>query len=249
MQLGDARLGDAEHLADLAQGEVLVVVEGDDQLLALGQRGDRLGQAVLDLTAGQRLLRVLGARVGDRVEQRDLVAGGVRDGPELVERVDGGVGDLQQRGLQFVLADLEPGGELGLARRPLQLVLELGLRGLDFTGARADRARHPVERAQLVDDRAADPGHREGLELDPPLGLEALDRADQAHQAVGDQVGVIDVRGQPGAEAAGDELDHRRVGDDQALARARVAFLLVAAPKIAQLHLFYAGFHRIRPAF
>ena len=37
VQLGDARLGDAEHLADLAQGEVLVVVERDDQLLALGQ--------------------------------------------------------------------------------------------------------------------------------------------------------------------------------------------------------------------
>ncbi len=133
--------------------------------------------------------------------------------------------------------------------RPLQLVLELGLGRLDFTGARADRARHPVERAQLVDDRAADPGHREGLEFDPALGLEALDRADQAHQAVGDQVGVVDVRGQAGAEAAGDELDHRRVGDDQALARAGVAVLLVAAPKIAQLHLFYAGFHANSPAF
>ncbi len=72
VQLRDARLGDAEHLADLAQGEVLVVVEGDDELLALGQRGDRLGEAVLDLAAGQRLLRVVGARVGDRVEQRDL---------------------------------------------------------------------------------------------------------------------------------------------------------------------------------
>ena len=88
------------------------------------------------------------------------------------------------------------GGQLGLARGALQLVLELGLGRLDFAGARADRARHPVERAQLVDDRAADPGHREGLELDPALGLEALDRADQAHQAVGDQVGVVDVRGQ-----------------------------------------------------
>ena len=37
VQLRDARLGDAEDLADLAQGEVLVVVEGDHELLALGQ--------------------------------------------------------------------------------------------------------------------------------------------------------------------------------------------------------------------
>ena len=39
-------------------------------------------------------------------------------------------------------------------------------------------------------------------------------------QAVGDQVGVLDVGGQAGTEAAGDELDHRRVGDHEALARA-----------------------------
>src|SRR4051794_21502636 len=46
VELGDARLGHAEHLADLAQGQVLVVVEGDHQLLALGQPGDRVGDAV-----------------------------------------------------------------------------------------------------------------------------------------------------------------------------------------------------------
>src|ERR1700754_3073779 len=45
VQLGDARLGDAEDLADLAQRQVLVVVERDDQLLALGQAGDRVGDA------------------------------------------------------------------------------------------------------------------------------------------------------------------------------------------------------------
>src|SRR5579875_3652896 len=42
VQLRDARLGDAEHLADLAEGEVLVVVERDDELLALGEGGDRV---------------------------------------------------------------------------------------------------------------------------------------------------------------------------------------------------------------
>src|SRR3954447_4957845 len=35
MQLADARLGDAQHLADLAQRQVLVVVQRHDELLAL----------------------------------------------------------------------------------------------------------------------------------------------------------------------------------------------------------------------
>src|SRR5579859_5808195 len=43
MRLGDARLGDAEHLADLAQSQLLVVVERDDELLALGETRDRVG--------------------------------------------------------------------------------------------------------------------------------------------------------------------------------------------------------------
>jgi hypothetical protein len=49
VHLGDARLGDAEDLADLAEREVLVVVEGDDELLALGELGDGLGDAVLEV--------------------------------------------------------------------------------------------------------------------------------------------------------------------------------------------------------
>ena len=35
MELGDPGLGHAEHLADLAEGQLLVVIERDDELLAL----------------------------------------------------------------------------------------------------------------------------------------------------------------------------------------------------------------------
>src|SRR5215217_6671706 len=45
VQLGDARLGDAEDFPDLPEGQVLVVVERDHELLALGQGGDRVGEA------------------------------------------------------------------------------------------------------------------------------------------------------------------------------------------------------------
>jgi hypothetical protein len=37
VQLRDARLGDPEHLADLAEGEVLEVVERDHERLPLGE--------------------------------------------------------------------------------------------------------------------------------------------------------------------------------------------------------------------
>ena len=134
--------------------------------------------------------------------------------------------------------------------RAAQLVLELGVGLLDLAGARADRARHPVERAQLVDDRAADALHREGLEADLALRLEAVHRLDQADHPVGDQVGLLDVGGQAGAGAAGDELDQGRVGDDQALARAVVSLVLVAAPELRSSNaLTSASAIVLHPAF
>src|SRR5207244_5138973 len=42
VQLRNARLGDAEDLADLAQRQLLIVVERDDELLALGQPREKL---------------------------------------------------------------------------------------------------------------------------------------------------------------------------------------------------------------
>ena len=122
-------------------------------------------------------------RVGvvERVEQRDLVAAGVADGPQLVERGDRRVGDLQQRVLELLDRDhVELGRHLLVGRRALELVLELGVGALDLARPGADGARHPVQRAQLVDDRALDARDRVGLELDLALELEALDRVDQA---------------------------------------------------------------------
>src|SRR4051794_16359380 len=89
MQLGDARLGHAEDFPDLAQGEVLVVIQGDHELLALGQGGDRVGQAVLELGLGEQVLGIRRVGIVERVEQADRVAGGVADRPQLIERDDG----------------------------------------------------------------------------------------------------------------------------------------------------------------
>jgi hypothetical protein len=209
VELRDAGLGHTEHLADLAQGELLVVVERDDELLALGQPRDRVGHAVLEVRGVHDRGGIGRARVLDRVEERDLVAAGVADGPQLVQGGDGGVGDLQQRLLELLDGHAELEGHLVVGRSALELVLELGVGLLDLAGAGADAARHPVERAQLVDDRALDAGDRVGLELDLALGLEALDRADQADEPVGDEVGLLHVRGQAGRHATGHVLDQR----------------------------------------
>src|SRR4029079_3876744 len=73
------------------------------------------------------------------------------------------------------------------------------------------------------DELALDPGHGVRLELHVARRVVALDRADQAEQAVGDEVALVHVGRQPGAEPAGDVLHERRVGEDQAVGDLRVA--------------------------
>src|SRR5262249_38771431 len=166
----------------------------------------------------------------DRVDERDLVSA-ARRRPELVERRDGGAGDLVQAVLELLPRDPELLRDLSVRRRPHELALEDGDRALDLPGPRPDGTWHPVERPQLVDDRAADPGHGERLELDLAVGVEPLDRPDQTEQAVRDEVLLVDVRGEARADAAGDELDERRVREDETVAEPLVSRLPVVLPE------------------
>src|SRR3954454_2064041 len=248
VQLGDAGLGDAEDLPDLPERQVLVVVERDHELLALRQGGDRVGEAVLELGGVEQVLRVGRVGVVQRVEQRHRVAGGVRYRPQLVQRDDRGLGDLHQALLELLDRDAELLGHLLVGGRPVQAVLELPVGALDLAGTGADGARHPVQGAQLVDDRALDAGDRVGLELDLAVGVEALDRVDEADEAVGDEVGLLHVRGQAGGHAAGHVLDHRRVRHDELLAGALGSRRLVATPEVPQLDGFHVGFQASAPS-
>ena len=233
VKLGDAGLGHAEHLADLAQGEVLEVVEGDRRASRAragpGSRSWRrsLTSLVSSAACGSG---ALSSSIVSSSETRSPEASGVihSSSRARIEELE----ICSSASWSSSSLDLQLLGELGVGRRPAELVLELRVRLLDLAGARAHRARHPVERAQLVDDRAADALHGEGLEADLAARLEAIHRLDQADHPVGDQVGLLDVRGQPRAGAAGDELDQGRVGDDEPLAGALVALLLVAAPEL-----------------
>src|SRR4029079_17894281 len=76
----------------------------------------------------------------------------------------------------------------------------------------------------------------EGLELDLALGLEALDRRDQPQEAVGDEVGLLHVGGQPARHTARDVLDERGIGEHESLAGLLVAFVLIALPEVPELY-------------
>src|SRR5215210_5729064 len=119
VKLGYARLGDAQDLADLAEREALVVVEGNHQALALGQRFDRIGKAVLELCRVRLVLGVERVRILDRVKDGDLAAAafGVGKGPEVVEGEDGRIRDLEQNVAELVHRYLKLHRHLLVSRR------------------------------------------------------------------------------------------------------------------------------------
>src|SRR5512145_2048044 len=112
VELRDPRLGDAEHLADLAERELLVVVERDDELLALREPGDRLAERFLQLGGVKRALRCGSVRVLDRVDQGDLVTARAADRPELVEGGDRGARDVREAVLELLDGDADLLGDL-----------------------------------------------------------------------------------------------------------------------------------------
>ena len=143
--------------------------------------------------------------------------------------------DLAETLLELLLRDAELLRDLLVGRRAADPRLQLADRTLDLAGAGADGARHPVHRAKLVDDLALDPGHRVRLELHVARRVVALDRADQAEQAVGDEVALVHVGGEPGAEPARDVLHERRVREDQPVADLLVPGAPVVEPELLGL--------------
>src|SRR6266511_2197992 len=109
VKLRHPRLGNSQNLADLAQGQVLVVVQGDHESFALRQRLDRVGETILELGRLGLGLRVDGAGVLKGVEDRDLAAAalGVGERPQVIERQHGGVGDRKQGFPELIDAHLQ----------------------------------------------------------------------------------------------------------------------------------------------
>ena len=219
VELRDARLGHAEHLADLAQRQLLVVVERDDELLALGQARDRLAERLAHL--GLRRARAAGrGRCVSSIVSISATWSPPPDArPQLVERRDRRAGDLGQarpRARRSVIPSFV--GDLLVGRRALQL------RSSSAIARSISRARARTERGTQSSERSSS--------MIAPL-MRAIAYVSNLMSRSGSKRSIAPIRpsspyetrspsstcaGRPAAEPAGDELDERRVREDQAVA-------------------------------
>ena len=165
VDLADAALGHAEHVADLGQRQALVVVEREHESFPLRDAVDRVGEEhlhLVDLERLDRIMETIGCWISDQRLARSLSSGG----QDLVEGDEADERDLRERSRELTRAHSQFVGELGVVGRAPQLVLELRVRLLDGTRLGPDRSRDPVEGAELVDDRAFDARDGIGLELE-----------------------------------------------------------------------------------
>ena len=199
MQLAHARLGHAEHPADLGERAVLQVVELDDRPVPLaepGHGGVELAHRLPRLHDGHRV----GRRVGEQL--RNTAA-------DLVERLHAHHLHLPDQALHLAERQLHLDGDLAVGRGALEPPLQPLLSPFQLANPAPHGAGHPVLGAQLVEDRSADPLHGEALEARAALRVEALDRVDEAEYAALGEVGVIDVRGQPRHHPVCDDAHER----------------------------------------
>ena len=169
VDLAHPALGDAEHLADLGQGEALVVVEGEDHLLPVAEPVDGAGQQLLHLLDLEGATGPVGL-VGDGLSE----GGRLARSPPPDSTSSRATTPTKEIWLKIACSSASEIpqllGHLGVGRRAQQGGLELGVGLFDRPGLGPHRARHPVDRPQLVDDRALDPGDGVGLELDLRVG-------------------------------------------------------------------------------
>jgi hypothetical protein len=76
---------------------------------------------------------------------------------------------------------------------PADFILELSPRGREFRGLRAYQARHPVIRAQMVNDGAVDSAAAVGFKSDSTRRIECVDGADKTEHSNRSKVIVFNV--------------------------------------------------------
>src|SRR6185437_2335277 len=146
VQLAHPGLGDAENPPDLGQGQVLEVVQGDDDAVAFGQLGDGIGELASAVLVDEVGDGILGVVVRQCLGQGGGAAAG---GDQLVQRDDAGELELGVELPQLADGDGQLVGQLGVGGRALQPAAESFKGALDVASTTADRTRHPVLRAQV----------------------------------------------------------------------------------------------------
>src|SRR3954447_1659667 len=238
LDLAHALPRDAELLADLLERGGLAAAEAEAQrdhvALPLGQLGDRAAHRI---GAHRALDLVLGGRAagGEQVAEARVAVGadrGVRRGDRLRRALD--LADLVQRELRDV-CDLLVARLVAVLREQLALGARDLLLPLDHVHRDADRA-GLVGHAAL--DGLADPPRRVGRELEALAPVELLRGADQADDALLDQVAEGDALR---LVAPGDRHDEPEVRRDHALLRSHVA----ALDPLRELDLLRRGEQRV----
>ena len=187
VELRDARLGHAEHLADLLHGQLVPVVQREDELLPFRQATDGGGHQPSPLVGkedGQGLVRFrLSPPVARQVECH------------VVEADQGDRGDLVQQGVVLREGEPERGRELALAGRTPETPLRIARRPPHRGRLLAHAARSPVVLSQLIEDGAANTKSCVGGESRVTRGLVAFDGGQEPEGSPGDEVVELDASG------------------------------------------------------
>ena len=229
VDLRDARLADAEHVAGLLQVQVLHVEQDEHLLLARGELRERLAQQALGVGEHHRAVG-LRAQILRR-ELLDVLGALLVVADDAVERADVAAHQVVAVRAEALHRDRQRVGELLGGGRAAVDGAE-GVGGLEHLPLEpAHRARGPVLGAHLVDDRPVDPRPQELLERGAAVGVVAVQRRDHGDQPARDVVVGLLVRRHLRQLAEDDVLDHRRVRHDQAVALPGLAGGLVALPQ------------------
>ncbi len=225
-QLRDARLADADHLADFRQRQLFFVVERQDLPLAVGQLGERPRQVLAQLLPLQPRLGPL-AGIDAELDERRAVG---RRRVELPQGPDFERANLLERLLVVRLRQPHGRRDLPFGRLAAQFVAQPGDGAVELAPQLAQRARRPVEIAQRVEHGALYPPARERVERHAGRRLVAARRVDEAQHADADEIGDLDLRRQPLSQPLGHRLHEAHVADHEPVA------LLQAGPRTGHAH-------------
>src|SRR5659263_640662 len=151
MHLADAALRDPQDLADLGQRQALVVVQGNYDLLAFGQRVDRAGEQVLGLLLLEGRDRILCLSVLQGVAQRQLVAPLPASVKQFIQGNDVDEGHLTEDRMKIFHRDPKLARDLAIGGGTPQSPLQGGVGALDLAGlCRTDRGIQSIARSSSM---------------------------------------------------------------------------------------------------
>src|SRR5713226_8547344 len=202
-----------DHLRDLAQGQLFVIVEAEHGALDLRNTVDAGRQKALQLGPFQKRGRQILSGIRDVLQQvLALFAPGILQARYIQ------AADLDQPSVVLLERDSEFPGDLVFGGRTLQLLLGGGDRLLNLFGLAAFLAGRPIQAAEAIQNRSANLVLRISLELDVMGRVEMVDGGNEPEHSRGHQVVQTDALRQPFLYPPRDETYLRQVLEDEFLA-------------------------------